>query len=363
MTHLDRKKFLQSVTLAGAGMSLTGSRFLGDRKQQDQPVRIGVIGLDISHSTAFTRSIKNPEGRPELSGFDVVAAYPYGSRTIESSYSRIPEYTEEMKEMGVDIVDSVDELLSRSDVVFLLTNDGHMRREQAMKVLDAGKMMFMDKPVGASLADVIAIMDASERLDVPVFSSSSLRFITHAHAIRHENLIGDVLGVDAYSPSVTEETHPDLFWYGIHGVETLYSVLGTGCKTVARTKTDKTDVVVGTWEEERTGVFRGLREGSREGGGIAYGSDEGPPPEDITTVDAYGGIVYGSNAILPLGPYEGYEPLVIEILEFFRTGVPPVSRQEMIEVYAFMEAADESVRQGGAAVQMEDVIAEARRQL
>jgi hypothetical protein len=46
-----------------------------------------------------------------------------------------------------------------------------------------------------------------------------------------------------------------------------------------------------------------------------------------------------------------------EIVPFFRTGVPPVSLEGTIEIYAFMEAADESKRRGGSPISVEEVLA------
>jgi hypothetical protein len=334
----NRRTFVKSLTLAGAGMALTGPRLFSAGKHTGDEIPIGIIGLDTSHSPAFTRLI-NTEDDPELSGFKVTAAYPYGSREIESSYSRIPGFIEDVEEMGVEVVDSIEELLDRVEFVMLLTNDGNPRRDQAMQVLRAGKTMYMDKPVAASLEDTVAIYDSASELVIPVFSSSSLRYIQAAQDVRYRNKIGDVLGVDAFSPSSIEPSHPDLFWYGIHGVEIVFTVMGTGCRTVTRTKTEGADIVVGTWDEGRLGTFRGIRNG-RSG---------------------YGGTAYGSEEIISLGTFEGYRPLVESILSFFRTGRPPVDPEETLEIYAFMEAADESIRRNGAVVNLEDVLARARR--
>lgn len=330
---VSRKKFIKSMSVAGVGMSLTGSRLFQARKKTQDPVPIGVIGLDTSHSIAFTNMINDPENS-ESSDFKVVAAYPYGSRTIESSYSRIPQYTEDIKQDGVEVVDSIDELLDRVEVVLLETNDGHPHLEQALQVMETGKTMFIDKPVAGSLEDTVAIFEASKKYNTPIFSSSGLRYLSNAQAVRYDNKIGDVLGADVYSPAVIEPSHPDLFWYGIHGVEILFTVMGRGCKHVTRTKKEGSDIVVGTWNDERLGTFRGIREGRR----------------------GYGGRAYGSEEILDLGSYEGYGPLVTEILQFFRTGVTPVPLEETLEIYAFMEAADESKRQGGARVTLEEVL-------
>lgn len=305
-----------------------------------EPVRIGMIGLDTSHSTAFTGLINDADAGGIFERYQVVAAYPYGSRTIQSSFERIPEYTERMERLGVHIVDSIADLLERVDVVMLVTNDGKVHLEQALEVIAAGKPLFIDKPVAASLTDVLAIYQAAEEARVPVYSSSSLRYMQNAQSIRAGS-IGRVHGAIAYSPASIEPSHPDLYWYGIHGVETLYTVMGTGCEMVVRTHTEGADVVTCTWDDGRVGTFYGIREGAHRYGGMAIGVDE----------------------IADLGPYDGYAPLVETILQFFESGESPVPPDETIEIYAFMSAADESKRRGGAPVRLDDVLAEARTEL
>jgi predicted dehydrogenase len=338
MKNYNRRKFIKSIAAAGLGMAVSGHSAMSGATGKKEQTPIGIIGLDTSHSTAFTRIINGSEGKADMSDFRIVAAYPYGSRDIESSVSRIPEYTEEVKKMGVEIVDSIDELLERVEMVLLETNDGRPHLEQALPVLKSGKRLFIDKPIAGTLEDTIAIMEASEQYDTPIFSSSSLRYLSIAQAVRHDNKIGDVLGADTYSPAILEETHPDLFWYGIHGVEILFTVMGTGCETVTRVHTEGTDIVTGQWEDGRLGTFRGMRDGQH----------------------SYGGTAYGSEDIISLGTYEGYEPLLLEILKFFRTGKSPVDLEETLEIYAFMEAADESKRQGGAPVYIDQVLSKAR---
>jgi predicted dehydrogenase len=301
-------------------------------------LRAGIIGLDTSHAIAFTKMLNDENASEELAGCRVVAAYPPGSPDIESSVSRVPKYTEQVRNMGVEIVDSIDQLIQRVDVVFLETNDGRPHLEQALPVLKAGKPVFVDKPIAGSLTDAAAIFEAARRYGTPVFSSSSLRYTDGAQSIRG-GAIGDVLGCDAYSPSPTEPTHPDLYWYGIHGVETLFTVMGAGCESVVRVHTEGTDVVVGRWSDGRLGTFRGLRTGKR----------------------GYGGTAFGSQGVQPIGPYGGYGPLLKEIVRFFRTGKAPVGEQETLEIYAFMSAADESKQADGAVIKIADVLAKARQ--
>ena len=112
--------------------------------------------------------------------------------------------------------------------------------------------------------------------------------------------------------------------------------MGPGCESVVRSSTDDTDVVVGTWSDGRIGTFRGTRTG--KGG--------------------YGGTAFGTKETRVIGPYQGYRPLVVEIVKFFRTGKPPIDASETLEIYAFMEAADESTRRGGSPVRLTEVLAE-----
>ncbi len=306
------------------------------------PLRAGIIGLDTSHVTAFTQLLNAPQPRAELAGIRVVAGYPGGSPDIPSSHDRVAGYTKELHDMyGVEIVDSIDEQLKKVDVVLLESVDGRPHLAQARAVFRARKPVFIDKPVAGTLADAIAIYELARESGTPCFSSSSLRLSPGIAGMKNNPKVGDVIGCDAYGPCHLEEHHPDLFWYGVHGVEALYTIMGTGCQSVSRVQTVGTDLVAGIWKGGRVGTFRGLRQGASH----------------------YGSTVFGSKGIVAGGSDAGYEPLVVEICKFFRTGKPPVSAEQTTEIFAFMEAADESKRQGGKPVALETVMARARADL
>jgi predicted dehydrogenase len=297
-----------------------------------------VIGLDTSHAPAFAKLLNDPKDDMTLAGCKVVAAYPKGSPDIESSTSRVAGYVAEYEKLGIEIVNSIPALIEKVDCVLLETNDGRPHLEQALPVLKAGKTCFIDKPIAGSLTDAVALFEASKHYKTPIFSSSSLRYAPTAQEAR-AGKFGDVLGCDVFSPASLESTHPDLFWYGIHGVEMLFTAMGTGCESVTRAHTPGFDVVVGTWSEGRIGTMRGIREPGKSG---------------------YGGHVFGSKANSPLGPGVGYKPLVVDIVKFFKAKHSPVAEAETLEIYAFMEAADESKRRGGVPVKISEVLDKAR---
>lgn len=325
-------------------LALTLVTFIGfmpqARGQDKKMLRAGIIGLDTSHVPAFTKLFYEAKPDSELAGIKVVAGFPAGSPDVESSRTRVKMFTEQIRDKwGVEIVNSVDELVAKVDVVLIESVDGRPHLSQVTPVLKAGKLVFIDKPIAGSLADALMIFELSKQYKTPLFSSSSLRYYPGIQAVKNDKKVGNVVGCVAYGPCSLEEHHPDLYWYGIHGVETLFTVMGTGCKSVTRTHTKGTDIVTGVWEDGRVGTFRGIRAGASGYDALVFGS------KGITLAGSKGG---------------GYEPLVKEIAKFFRTGQPPVSAEETIEIFAFMEAADESKRQGGAPVTLETVLAKAR---
>ncbi len=336
----SRRKFLKNSAISALGLGILDSvQFLyASTGAPSALIRVGIIGLDTSHSIVFAKLFNDPAPAAELSGFKVVVAYPHGSRDIESSLKMIPPNIIKAQELGIEIADSIADLLSKCDVVLLETNDGRLHLEQALEVIKAGKRLFIDKPIAASLKDTIAIFEAAQGYRVPVFSSSSLRFMESAQQVV-KGKIGKVLGAEAYSPAIIERSHPDLFWYGIHGVEILFTLMGKGCVSVSRTFTGNTDYVVGTWDDGRIGTFRGIRNGR----------------------NGYGGTAFGTDGIAVVGPFEGYIPLVVKIAEFFRTGTAPMDPEETLQIVAFMEAAELSKARKGRAVSLADVFKRAQR--
>lgn len=296
------------------------------------PIRIGIIGLDTSHSVAFTKLLNNKSSNDDyVVRYEVVAAYPYGTKNIESSTSRIPKYTKEIQKYGVKITSSIAELLSMVDCVFLETNDGNLHLEQAVEVFKSGKKVFIDKPLGATLGQAIAIYRMADKYGIKFFSSSTVRFSEQNVKIRNGEY-GDVLGADCYSPHKVEKTHPDFGFYGIHGIEELYTVMGTGCEYVSRTHTETGDVVVGKWKDNRIGTFRAIIKGPY----------------------IYGGTIFTASKAIPTGGNKGYKVLLDEILKFFDTGVVPISEEETLELFTFMKASNMSLEKGGKPVSMAD---------
>jgi hypothetical protein len=302
-----------------------------------EPLRAGMIGLDTSHVPAFAKLFNDPKAAGNLAGIKIVAGYP-GGTDIPASKDRVQRFTQQIRDMGIEIVDSIPKLLEKVDVVLLESVDGRIHLQEAIPVIKAGKPLWIDKPVAGSLADAIVIYEFAKKHNVPVFSSSAARYYAGIQALRKNETLGTIEGAQTWGSASYQTGMPDMFFYGIHGIEPLFTILGPGCETVSRVQTPDTDLVTGVWKGGRIGSYRGIRKNKADTGAIAFGS------KAIVTAERGG----------------GYELLVQEIGKFFKTGQSPVTAEETIEIFAFMEAADESKRQGGAPVSVAKVLAKAR---
>lgn len=310
--------------------------------QEPKLLRVGIVGTDTSHVPAFTALLNGPKATGDLAGFKVVAAFPGGSDDLPISRDRVMKFAEQIRDKhGVELVGSIEALLEKVDVVLLESVDGRVHAKQAAPILKARKPVFIDKPLTASLVDSLRIRQLALETKTPVFSCSSLRFGKKIADLKADPKLGGVLGAVTWGSNSQAEHHPELSFYGVHGLELLYAFMGPGCKSVQRTATPDADVLTGVWGDGRTATYRGIRKGKAE----------------------FGALVFGKTAIVTINPYEGYEPMVREICKFFRTGVSPVPLDESVEIMAVIDAADESRRRGGAVVELEPLYAAARAQL
>ncbi len=258
----------------------------------------------------------------------MVAAYPKGSPDIKSSTDRVPAYTETVKKLGVEIVDSIETLLTKVDVVLLETNDGRPHFEQVLPVLRAKKPVFVDKPVAGSLRDGGGDLPRGQRawradllvVVAAVFAGrTGLAWRKDRQDHRLRRLQPLLAGSDPSRPVLVRRAR------GRNAVH------GDGARLPKR------HAVVDPGDRRRRGGVGGRPH--RHVPGIRAGSG------------GYGGTAFGETGVEQIGPYGGYRPLMVEIVKFFRTGQAPVSAEETIEIFAFMEAADESKRQGGKPVE------------
>ena len=322
--------------------------------QDQKPIRVGIIGLDNYQALDFTSQFHNPAAPEELKGLRVVAGYPGGSSDIPESVEQLPRWLPRFKDQGVEILDSVEAVRDRSDAILIMSLDGRTHLQDLMKVAKSGVPIYVGRPMAASLREVVKMFDFASTHDVPIFSCSQHRYVPGFRNMRGHEEVGNVLGADVWGGCPEDPLHPDTVWKGIHGIETLYTLLGPGCVTVTRASTPDCDVLTGVWNDGRIGSYRGIRKGAVTYRAMVFG-DKGISPSGDYGYDV------PKNWVAPHGEYWGYKGVAIQIATFFKTRKPPVSPEETMEIFAFMEAAHESKRRGGHPVSVADVLTEAQK--
>ncbi len=291
-------------------------------------LRLGIIGTDTSHATEFTKILNDSSSPEHVPGARVVAAFKGGSKDLPDSYKRVDKFAEELRTRWyVEFVPDIPSLCAKVDGVMLESVDGRQHLEQVKQALACGKPIWIDKPLASSLEDAREIERAAKEGRAPWFSASSLRYGKDVDAVKFP----DIAGVVAWGAGPLGRDQLDLTYYAIHVVELLYAVMGPGCEEVTRTHTDNADVIVGKWKGGRTGEVRAIRPDSDYG----------------VLVFRNGGKVAASQNI-----DDSYRPLVADIVKFFQTKRPPVPNEETLEVMEFMDAAQRSLRLGGAPVKL-----------
>jgi len=322
------------VPLAALALLFPLSGF--SQADSNAPIKVGIIGLDTSHVIAFTKSLNDPSDKQYVPGLRVVAGYKGGSPDVKASWSRVEGYTAELRDKwNVEIVDDIPTLCSKVDAVLLESVDGRPHLEQVKPVFAAHKPVFIDKPMAGSYKDAKEIAELGKAAGVPWFTASSLRFWSEVPRLKNPEGIGQILSFDVLGPTIREPHEPSMFNYGVHAIEMLYQLMGAGCETVTMQTSGNEDVLIGKWKDGRLGVVRGFSSG----------------------LYAFSITAYGDKGVLHSeGKPEAYRELLVEIVKFFQTHVPPVDNNESLEALAFMEAADLSVARGGVAVPLSEIM-------
>jgi len=225
-------------------------------------LRIGLIGMDMSHAVEFTRRLNDPAHSEHVGGARVVAGWQGGSSDFPLSISRVAKFTAELRDkFVVEILESPEAVAERVDLIFITAADGRAHRPLFERASKFRRPTFIEKPLATSSHDAREIFRIAAEARVPVMSCSTARFgepLTRAIA---DDSLGRILGCDVYGPMPEEPTQPGLFWYGVHSIEVLNVVMGRGCREVRAYRNDDCDLVTAVWEGNRVATFRGTRTG------------------------------------------------------------------------------------------------------
>lgn len=348
-------------SLAVAALTLAcGTAIRGTLVHAAEPVRVGILGYDNYGSVAYTEFLNRPQPEGEFVGVRVVAACAAPSPDYPDSDALAARWKDQLLKLHqnpqdptksgpkIEFVGSVDELLAKCDGVMIFSMDGRMHLEQAKRVLDARKRLFIGRPLASSLADATAILQYAEKVGTPCWSSSQHRYSAGFSGMRNHPEVGRVIGCDVYGGWQVDAPPADQFTRPLHSIETLFTIMGPGVATVSSVATPTAESMTLAWRDGRVGTYRGIKQGAVKYSATVFGE------KGVSTAGIYGHGVPVNGVVPTNDRYVGYEGLAIELAKFFKGGPTPVAAAETLEIFAVMQAAQESQAQGGKPVAVRD---------
>jgi predicted dehydrogenase len=294
-------------------------------------LKIGLVGLDTSHCIAFGKCFNKPGHADHVPGGQITLAFPGGSSDFELSHSRVGKFTEQMQhEFGVKIAESPEAVAEAADLLFITAADGRTHLDYVRKTIHSRRPTFIDKPMAVSSADAREIFKLGEQHAVAIMSCSSLRYADSLREALADDALGDIVGADVFGPMDIQATQGGLFWYGIHSVEILNRIMGTGCREVRATTTDNHDVVAATWADGRVGTVHGIRKAHGHFGATIHRQ------KGFQFVDAAS------------GKRSWYASMLDAVMRTLPNGKADIEPANTIEVIRLIEAANESRKSGDA---------------
>ncbi len=289
--------------------------------------KIGVLGLDTSHTVAFTKVLQAPDTPPEqrVEGLRVVHAMRFPSPFQDEKGQ--DERQAQLEALGVTMKSSVRELAEGMDALFLEINDPAQHLPFFRQVAALGLPVFLDKPLAANLAEGREIVALARACKTNLWTSSSLRFIRRLVAARQQ-MTAPPTFCNVFGALGKAAAGSDIVWYGCHVTEMLVTAMGRGARSVMAVEDPAGVVAIVSYDKGRRAVAEYNRGSYKYGGRIQAGND-------VLYFDNTGDVLYYN--------------LLVEIKRWLETGAAPVSLDESLEVQAIMEAVEQSLAQKGPA--------------
>jgi len=277
--------------------------------------KIGIVDyyLDEWHANHYGEWINAAYGEGE-SGYFI--AYAYGDKDKPGGLTT----DEWCLQNGVERMNSIHELVEKSDAVIVLSPDNpehHLRL--ASPALESGKPLFIDKTFAPTREEGQEIFDLAAAFHTPVYSTSCLRYSNEIIDFKKQAETKKIEQIALQGPGNFEI-------YIIHQLEMMSAVLGTGAKRVKCFSTPAGRTFIVEYADGR----------------LASLIQCGDTPYSLRA--AFGdGTDAGFHTVTDL-----WENTIRSIFTFFDTGKAPVSPYETLDILAVRDAM-------GAALMQNDI--------
>ena len=292
----------------------------------DRKIKVAIIGLDTSHSTAFPGLMLDPATDPAFKNNTLIPTRCLRFDTPFQSPEGLDKRQAYLESIGVEVGTDFDWAVADCDAIMMVINDPAYHLEYFEKCAKLGKPIYIDKPVAATVSDTRKIFEIAKKYNVRFFSASSLRFdIDMEEALEQDitprsAVVWGPVGIAAAGSSIV--------WYGVHAFEMLERIMGPGAESVTVVNDEKGHVCTVAYPDGKRGIVELNRKSPRYG--CVIRNDEG----QAVLVKCSGRVPY-------------YVRLLTHIEQFFNgDDSAGVALDESMEIMKMLEAAELSSNSG-----------------
>ena len=279
--------------------------------------KIGFIDnfLSEAHANSYPKMIRNNALAQEL-GFDVCYAY---AKTEVSPYDNVTT-DEWCAKHKVERVDSIEELVDKSDFIVVLSPDNpELHYELSEYALKSGKPTYIDKTFAPDKATAEKIFALAKEYGTPMYSTSSLRFADEMKSYRESE-------VGAKHCIVCGTYLFDI--YAIHIFELMCAMMKSGAKRMMAVQNSRNRNIIIDYGEGRSAAF------------IQMDTDDAVGVPFITSAEMPDGT---AHYYIIESPYS--TRFIEHLVEFFATGVPQVEPGETIDLMGMLDVARKALEE------------------
>lgn len=287
-------------------------------------IKVGIVGLDTSHSVEFVKRMQAPDCPADQRVTGMMATACMRFETPFQNRTGLDTRQKQLESWGVRVTTSFDEAVAGCDAIMLEINDASYHLEYFRKCLSLGKPVFLDKPLADTIKNVWEIVNLAAAAKLNFISCSSLRFVPDIDAACAR--VTNPAAVSLFGPLGKAPAGSSIVWYGVHAFEMLVRIMGCGASSVTAVKTSTGVVCIVDYADTRRGVIE-LTEGNWSYGGTLRGRTNG-----------------ATAFVADTG--RSYTLMLMEIEKFFRTGIHPFQQAETVEITALLDAATEAAESG-----------------
>lgn len=278
-------------------------------------IKVGFIDYYLDEWHANTA----PKHLEEQSNGEVKVCYAYG----EVSSPKGVTSEQWCEKMGVEHCDTIAEVIEKSDVIIVLAPDNCERKEDLCReALASGKPCFVDKPFGTDLMSAKRMFAIAEESGTPVYTCSALRYAQEYNDV-------DRAAIKSLVAMCPQNSYDN---YILHALEPAMMLMQEpAARAMAVKHGDDFYSVTIEMESGRYIVISSFNYDS------PYMMNISIPTRNQIIDCSYDFWIYHYKTMI----------------EFFKTGVEPISHKETLQIAAAREAGKKSIALGGEWVTVE----------